>query len=211
MNSQQTVLVVGIAGSSGSGKSFFADVMCSAVTDQRVFVLSQDHYYKDLSQILEHERERLNFDHPDAIDFSLLEQHLLALKDRQPIQQPLYDFAHHNRLEKTIRIEPADIVILDGILVLAISSICQLCDIKIYVETPLDLCFIRRLQRDIVERGRTVDSVISQYCHSVRPMFLKYVRPCRDNADYIVQGQGNMIYDRDRILNDIKEVCLGGK
>ncbi|MDZ7725855.1 MAG: uridine kinase [candidate division KSB1 bacterium] len=211
MNNEQSIKIIGIAGSSGSGKSFFARVLSSAFPEHNVIILSQDHYYKDLSEVPEQERQALNFDQPEAVDFELLGTHLYALKNGEPVYQPLYDFAHHNRLSETRYVEPKDIIILDGILVLSVSSIRDLCDIKVYVDTPLDLCFIRRLQRDIVERGRTVDSVIQQYCKSVRPMFLEYVQPCRDHADVVVKGQGDMLADRERILELMNPVCMDNK
>ncbi len=198
-----SVFVIGIAGASGSGKSFFAEKIFSHVKQQGAILLSQDYYYKDLSHLHPRERENVNYDHPDAIDFPLLIKDIRKLKAYQAIEHPLYDFTVHNRKKETVRTGPAHIVLLDGILIYAIEELRSLIDFKIYVDTPLDICFIRRLQRDTTVRGRSVESVISQYLQTVRPMFLKFVQPTKKLADFVVVGEGSMEAGLRYVLNRI--------
>jgi len=189
---KNSTFVIGIAGGSGSGKSFFAQRLFQRLSNRKPIILSQDYYYKDLSHLKSEERERVNYDHPDAIDFSLLIQHIKELKAHKPIEHPLYDFTVHNRKKETVKAGPADYVLLDGILIYAVKELRDIIDFKIFIDTPLDICFIRRLQRDTQERGRTVESVISQYLKTVRPMFIKHVRPTKTFADFIAVGEGSM-------------------
>jgi len=200
---EQNVTVIGIAGASGSGKSFFAEKLKKALCGQSVVILSQDYYYHDKTEIPLPTRQTINYDHPDAIDFQLFRQQLENLKKRIPVDHPVYDFSTHNRTAETIRIEPADIVIVDGILIYAVPALLELFDLKVYVETPMDICLARRLERDVQERGRTVESVITQYFGSVRPMFLEYVSPSQKHADIVVYGLGEMKNDVERVINTI--------
>jgi len=185
-------LVVGISGASGSGKSTFVRELIKMFPPDFVAVLSQDHYYKDLSNMTPAQRKEINFDHPDAIDFDLLIAHLESLKEGKAVLCPQYDFTQHTRTSQIHRLNPAPLIIVEGILVLAVESCRTLFDYSVFIDTPLDLCFIRRLQRDLKERARSLDSVIDQYLHSVRPMYLRFVAPGKHLADYIVIGMGDM-------------------
>ena len=202
----EKVVIVGIAGASGSGKSFFADKLKSALPDKKVLVLSQDFYYKERSDMALEDREHINYDHPGAIDFDLLIEHLKALKQKKSILHPLYDFAVHNRQKEWVPAGPADVVLLDGILIYAVEALHSILDYKIYIDTPMDICFIRRLQRDTTVRGRTVDSVINQYLKTVRPMFLEFVLPGKKIANVVIVGQGSMNTSLQYVLREIKEV-----
>ena len=182
-------LVIAVAGGSGSGKTFLAEQLATALADRRPLLLSQDYYYRDRSDLSFSQRQTINYDHPDAIEFSLLIEQLQALCARKSITHPVYDFSQHNRRAETIATAPSDIILLDGILLLAVPELAPLLDVKIFVDTAMDICFIRRLQRDTAERGRSVQSVIDQYTATVRPMYLQYVYPSRQNADMIVSGE----------------------
>ena len=185
------VKLVGISGASGSGKSFFAERLASLLPCS-FLILSQDHYYQDQSEMELEQRHKSNFDHPDAIDFQLMADDLLKLKNRQAIEQPLYDFATHTRKVKTETVQPAEVVLVDGILIYSSAELLPLFDYKIFVDTPPDICFIRRLQRDITSRSRTMESVVEQYMSTVRPMFFQYVEPTKFLANRIVEGVGDM-------------------
>lgn len=192
-------LLVGLSGASGSGKSFFAEMLKTRLAGQRVIILSQDFYYKEQSHTTFQERQLVNYDHPDAVDFDLLIDHLTLLKRGQAVDQPLYDFSQHNRGPEVRTVGPAEIVMMDGILIYAVEACRRLFDYRIFVETPLDLCFIRRLRRDLRERGRSVDSVVEQYLNTVRPMYLEFVEPARQFADRVVDGEGDVSHDIDSI------------
>lgn len=193
------VKLIGVAGASGSGKSYFANALRNSLECSSL-ILSQDDYYKDRSDISLKERELINYDHPDSLDFDLLVEHLQRLKKRQAIEHPLYDFSVHNRKKQRARIEPADVIIVDGILLYAVKKCRDLFDVKVFVDTPLDLCFVRRLQRDIQERGRSAESVISQYLATVRPMYLQFVQPTIYRADLVVAGVGAMSDDVQHVI-----------
>ena len=182
-------LIIGIAGPSGSGKSFIAEQILASLPDQRGVLLSQDDYYRDRSDLTLEKRQLINYDHPDAVEFSLLAVHLRALRAGRAIEHPLYDFAVHNRKVESAQAGPADLVVVDGLLLYAVPEMLPLFDLKIYVDTPLDICFIRRLQRDVLERGRTMESVIQQFCTTVRPMFIEHVLTSRKQADLILSGE----------------------
>ncbi|MBN1558826.1 uridine kinase [candidate division KSB1 bacterium] len=196
--------LVGVAGASGSGKSHFARLLQRTLTPSAL-ILSLDDYYKDRSDIPFIERQTINYDHPDALDFDLFIQHLRALKSGCEIEQPLYDFSVHNRRDEKVKTGPAQVVIVDGILLYAVKNCRQLFDVRVYVDTPLDICFIRRLQRDIRERGRSVESVIQQYVQTVRPMFIEFVQPTLDYADVVVSGIGDMKNDVDCVIAKMME------
>jgi uridine kinase len=206
MRRENTAVLIGIAGASGSGKSFLADYLKSHLAGRSCIILSQDHYYRDRSDLVLEQRQQINYDHPDAIEFSLLINHLCCLRDRQAVEHPLYDFAIHNRKAATSRIGPADVIIVDGILIFSVPEMLPLFNLKIFVETPIDICFIRRLQRDMAERGRTAESVVRQYEKTVRPMFLQYVHPSRQQADLILAGDGTEEGKNRAILDRIIEM-----
>jgi uridine kinase len=178
--------VIGIAGGTGSGKTTVSDMIATELGPDRVVVLVQDHYYRDLSHLTSEQRAAWNFDHPAALDSDLMADHVRALKAGHPVEVPVYDFKTHTRLARTVRVEPRESLIVEGILVLELDGLRELMDLKIYVETDDDLRFIRRLQRDITERGRTLDSVGSQYLETVRPMHREFVEKSRRHADLIV-------------------------
>lgn len=204
-------IIIGIAGASGSGKTLVASNLTASLGSE-VVMLQQDAYYHDLTHLTLEERSRINFDHPDAFDHDLLLDHLRTLQQGKVIEHPIYDYAHHTRKAETRRIGPHKIVILEGILILAIPEIRDLFDIKIYIDTPQDICLIRRLQRDIHERGRDVDMVLEQYQQTVRPMFLQFIEPSKRYADIIIPRGGKNIIAIDivkskfeQLLNDLQE------
>lgn len=182
-------LIIGVAGGSGSGKTTVARAIHARLGVDAVF-LDQDAYYADLGHLSLDARARTNFDHPDAIDTDLMVHHLEQLAAGQPIEKPTYDFALHTRARETVRVEPRDIILVDGILILADARLRKLLDIKVFVEVADDLRFIRRLERDLSERGRSVESIIAQYLATVRPMHLEFVEPSRRHADVIVPEGG---------------------
>lgn len=182
-------MIVGIAGGSGSGKTLVARSIGEAL-NQRIAMLGQDSYYLDLRHLSFEERTRINFDHPDAFDHELLIRHVKQLAGGQAVEMPVYDYASHYRLKETVRVEPAPVIVVEGILVLAIPALREILDVKVFVDTDADVRFIRRLARDIKERGRTPESVINQYLEVVRPMHLEFVEPSKRYAHIIVPEGG---------------------
>jgi uridine kinase len=184
------MLIIGIAGGTGSGKTTVAKAIGRELRDERISIIHEDSYYRDQSHLPFEERIKTNYDHPNAIDKPLLIRHLKELLSGQPIEKPVYDFKNHTRDEKTERITPGDVVIIEGILALEDPELRDLMRIKIYVETDADIRFIRRLRRDINERGRTAESVIEQYKNVVRPMHMQFVEPSKRFADVIIPEGG---------------------
>lgn len=190
-------IVIGIAGGSGSGKTTIAHEVARLINDDdHIITLTQDSYYKDNTGIPMSERKKINYDHPDAFDMPLLVAQINQLMHRKAVEMPVYDFTEHTRSSKTIHVEPADIIILEGILVLADENLRNLMDIKVYVDTD-DIRFIRRLERDLKERGRSLDSVIDQYLATVKPMYHQFIEPTKRYADIIVPegGENNVAID----------------
>jgi len=183
-------LVIGIAGGSGSGKTTVAQAILQRVGPDRISFLQHDAYYKDLSGLPLAQRIEVNFDHPNSLDSELLTQHIRDLRDGRPIEVPVYDFSHHSRTTKTYTVQARGVILVEGILIFAEPYLRDLFDVKIYVDTDSDLRFIRRLQRDITERGRTTESVIKQYLNTVRPMHLEFVEPSKRYADIIIPEGG---------------------
>jgi len=183
-------LIVGIAGGSGSGKTTLVREILKLLPGQSVVVIPQDAYYKDNSQLSLEERRRINYDHPGSIDTDLLVRHLAALKAGRAIERPTYDFTTYTRRSETVHVEPTDVIIVEGILILENRRLRELMDLKLFVDTDADIRFIRRLTRDIQERGRTLDSVIQQYTETVRPMHLEFVEPSKRHADVIIPEGG---------------------
>ncbi len=180
-------VIIGIAGGSASGKSTLTKQIVSALGEEHISYISHDSYYKDLSHLSLQERALTNFDHPDSLDTYLLKQHIVALKNGEEVDTPVYDFTTHSRIsDKTIKIEPRRIVIVDGILLFSDPELCDVLDMKIYVDTDDDIRLIRRIKRDTVERGRSVESIIEQYQNYVRPMHEMFVEPSKRKADIIV-------------------------
>jgi len=189
-NATRQPLVVGIAGGSGSGKTTVVAEIVRAIGADRVTVLHQDAYYRDNSHLSAEERARLNYDHPDAFDTPLLVQHIEALRRGEAVESPVYDFAAHARLLETEHKPARAVIVVEGILILYEPELRQLMDIRIFVDTDADVRLIRRLQRDVAERGRTVESVIRQYVATVRPMHLEFVQPSMRYADVIIPEGG---------------------
>lgn len=182
--------ILGVAGGTGSGKTTVAREILEAVGADRIAVIEQDNYYKDVHWRSESELLHHNFDHPAALDNDLLVSHLIALKGGHPIEVPIYDFVRHRRTSRSRRVEPKPVVLLEGILIFVEPSLRALQDFKIYVDTDADLRLIRRLGRDMAERGRTVQDVIRQYLGTVRPMHLEFVEPSKRYADIIIPEGG---------------------
>ncbi len=183
-------MIIGICGGTGSGKTTVARRILDNVKDECVIFLQQDSYYRNLGDMPVELRHQINFDHPDALDNDLFINHVKALRAGEAIEMPVYDFSNHTRKNETIRIEPKPILILEGILIFVDAALRELMDIKIFVDTADDLRFIRRLQRDVHERGRTVESVIKQYMETVRPMHEQFVEPSKRFADVIIPEGG---------------------
>ncbi len=183
-------LIVGLAGGTGSGKSTLVQKILELLAGKSLIVIEQDNYYKANSHLSFEERQRINYDHPSALDNDLLIEHLRMLRAGQPIEKPQYDFTTHTRRPQTVHVEPADVIIVEGILVLENPQLREMMDLKLFVDTDPDVRFIRRLERDIRERGRTMESVISQYLTTVRPMHLQFVEPSKRYADVIIPEGG---------------------
>ncbi|MBZ0183570.1 MAG: uridine kinase [Melioribacteraceae bacterium] len=202
-------MIILISGLSGSGKTTVAKKLIELIGVGHVSYLHQDAYYKDQSHLSIEERDQLNFDHPDALELDLLSEHISLLSNGEIIKQPQYDFSTHTRKNEYKIVYPKEIIIVDGIHVLSYEKIRNLADIKVYVDVDSDICFIRRLQRDIKERSRTVDSVISQYLKTVKPMQELYITPSRKYADIIIKegGFNKVAIDllNEKILNQQKE------
>jgi uridine kinase len=201
-------VLIGIAGGTGSGKSTVAQEIYNALSSENIGIIAQDSYYKDQTELSIEERCKTNYDHPDAFDTPLLIKHLKSLLEWKPIEKPVYDFSIHNRKKETIRVEPRHIIILEGILILSEPQIRDLLDIKIFVDTDADVRIVRRLQRDIEERGRTMDSVINQYLNIVRPMHLQFVEPTKRYADIIIPEGGYNKVAIDIMSTKVKQIVL---
>jgi uridine kinase len=183
-------LVIGIAGGSGSGKTTLARLILERIGAERIAFLQHDAYYKDLGDLPPNQRVMINFDHPDSLDTDLMIRHVRQLKDHQPIDLPVYDFKTHTRTSNFQRVEPRPVIMVEGILIFADHTLRQLLDVKVFVDTDSDIRFIRRLERDIAERGRTTEMVIRQYMATVRPMHLEFVEPSKRYADVIIPEGG---------------------
>ena len=197
--------LIGIAGGTGSGKTTVARrIYDSLGLDSAVF-LDHDAYYKDLAHLSFEERAAVNFDHPDSLDNDLFIAHLQALLDRRPIDKPVYDFARHTRAPETVRVQPRDVILVDGILLFSEPRLRELFDLKIFVDTDADVRFIRRLGRDLQERGRALESVIDQYLTTVRPMHFEFVEPSKRYADVILPRGGQNRAGIDVVAARIRE------
>ena len=184
-------LTIGIAGGTASGKTTVARRLVERLAGHPVAFLDQDSYYRDLSTTPLAERRGFNFDHPDAFDTDLLVAHLRELKQGRPVDKPVYSFTEHSRTAETVRVNPGDAIIVEGILVLALEPVRALLDMKVFVDSDSDVRVIRRISRDIKERGRELDSVIDQYFRTVRPMHFSFVEPSKRYADIIIPHGGN--------------------
>ena len=184
-------LIIGIAGGSGSGKSTVARKVAGALPSLSVAFIDMDAYYRNFTHITLDERRRVNWDHPDAFDFDLLTRHLSELAERRAIDKPVYDFVTHLRSEETVRVEPTDVIVIDGILLFVDERVRDLCDVKVFVDAEADIRLIRRLRRDMRTRGRPLNEIIEQYLSTVQPMHLQFVEPSKRYADIIVPRGGH--------------------
>ena len=199
-------LVIGICGGTGSGKTTITERIIAAMSEESVQVLQQDHYYKDLPHLPLDERAKQNFDHPDSLDTPLLTEHVRRLREGQPIERPVYDFTQHRRRPETMRLDPRPALIIEGILIFESKPLRELMDIKIFVDTDADLRFIRRMGRDIRERGRTVESVVDQYLRTVRPMHMEFIEPSKRYADVIIPEGGYNEVGIDLVIQKIRSL-----
>jgi uridine kinase len=198
-------MIIGICGGTGSGKTTIARKIIESVGKESVILIEQDSYYRNLEDMPLDERHQANFDHPDAIDSDLLRNHIKRLKGGQNVEMPLYDFATHTRKQETEHLTPKPVVLVEGILIFAQPRILELLDVRVFVDTPDDIRFIRRLQRDIAERGRTVESVIRQYYTTVRTMHFEFVEPSKRYADVIIPEGGNSEISIELLCGKIRE------
>jgi uridine kinase len=209
MHDRPHPVTIAVAGGTGSGKTTISNAILERVGSHHIAYVPHDAYYKDLSDIPLLDRHTINFDHPDSLDTALMREHILQLQNWQPAEIPVYDFTQHQRTTQTLHLSPQPIILVEGILVLAEPSLLPLFDVKIFVDTDPDIRFIRRLKRDIEERGRTAESVINQYLTTVRPMHLEFVEPSKRYADVIIPEGGfntvaiDMVSDRIRSLLQI--------
>ncbi len=185
------MLIIGIAGGTGSGKTTVVRKIIENLPTGEVVVLPQDSYYKDSSHVPVEERQNINFDHPDAFDWELLSQHIALLKEGKSIEQPTYSYLTCTRQAETIHVEPRDVIIVEGILALCDETLRSLMDLKVFVDADSDERLIRVIKRDIVERGRTTEAVMSRYTSVLKPMHLQFIEPCKRYADLIVPQGGN--------------------
>jgi uridine kinase len=184
-------LIIGIAGGTGSGKSTVARKVAEALPEASVAFIEMDAYYRDFRHLTLEQLHLVNWDHPDAFDIDRFTDDVAALSRGEPIESPLYEFTTHSRAASTRRVEPADVVVLDGILLLALPTVRTLCDVKVFVDADADVRLIRRIRRDMAGRGRSLDSVLDQYLTTVQPMHLQFVEPSKRYADVIVPRGGS--------------------
>lgn len=206
-----TPIVIGIAGGTGSGKTTVAHVILEKVGEEKIAFLPHDAYYKDLATISLAERAKFNFDHPDSLDTPLMIEHISTLKTWQPIELPIYNFKTHTRTTQSVPVEPQAVIIVEGILIFAEPELRKTFDVKIFVDTDADIRFIRRLDRDINERGRNTQSVIKQYLDTVRPMHLKFVEPSKRYADVIIPEGGHNTVALDMVIARIESLLGNDK
>lgn len=202
MSETTQCIIVGIAGASASGKSLLARTIYNelreTVGDHQIGVITEDSYYKDQSELSMEERVKTNYDHPSALDHALLCEHLTMLMQGKAVQVPEYSYSEHTRTKNTIEVTPKKVIILEGILLLTEPRLRALMHATIFMDTPLDMCLLRRMKRDVQERGRTMESVLAQYQKTVRPMFLQFIEPSKQHADIIVPRGG-----KNRIAIDV--------
>jgi uridine kinase len=199
-------VVIGVAGGSGSGKTSVTKAINDSFKGHSILVLEQDYYYRDQSHLPFEERLKTNYDHPLAFDNDLLMEHIEKLLRFEPINKPVYDYSIHTRSDKIIAVEPKDVIILEGILILEDERLRNIMDIKLFVDTDADLRIIRRMQRDIKERGRTLDSVIDQYVNVVRPMHNQFIEPTKRYADVIIPEGGHNHVAIDLMVTKIQTI-----
>lgn len=196
------VMMIAIAGASGSGKTTLAMEIERRI-GERIILLSHDSYYKRHDELSLEQRKKLNYDHPDALETELLVEHLLKLKSGEAIDCPQYDFTMHNRSDQVTHITPKKVIVVEGILVLQNPALREMMDLKIFVDAPADICLWRRIKRDVAQRGRSLESVLSQYKDTVRPMYKQFVEPSKDYANIIIPNGGKDKAVQDMIVNYI--------
>ena len=206
-----TPLVIGVAGGSGSGKTTVVRKILEALQDTQVPVIEHDRYYRDRNELRLEERAALNYDHPDSLETDLMVRHLIELRAGRSVEAPVYDFARHARKDETETIAAGRAIIVEGILIYTDAALRKLMDVKVFVDTDDDTRFIRRLQRDIAERGRTVQSVIDQYLGTVKPMHLEFVEPSKRYADIIVPQGGHNAVAIDMLLRLIRGLATDAR
>lgn len=206
MSPQDRPVIIGVAGGSGSGKTTVCNKIYKYFTGKSIVLIEHDSYYKDQSDISFEERLETNYDHPFAFDTELLVEHLQKLQNNESIQVPIYDYTRHTRSEKTIHVDPKDVIMVEGILILEDKRLRELMDIKLYVDTAADLRIIRRIERDIKERGRSLESVIHQYLSVVRKMHEQFVEPSKKYADIIIPEGGHNVVAIDLVISKIKMI-----
>ena len=203
-------IIIGVSGGSGSGKTTVVQRGVDDLGSEQIPVIQHDYYYRDRSAVAREERARLNYDHPDALDTSLLVTHLHELRAGRPVEIPVYDFANHTRLANTVRIDPRKVVIVEGMLILAERVLRDLMDIRVFVDTDPDLRLVRRVERDVSERGRAIQSVFEQYLETVRPMHLEFVEPSKRWAHIIIPEGGFNRVGVDMLVAKIRATITAG-
>jgi uridine kinase len=204
----QRCIIIGIAGASASGKSLLANTIVKELGSEQVAVISEDSYYKDNSTLPFEKRTHINYDHPDAFDHALLIQHLKQLQAGKPVEIPIYNHTLHIREQQTRWVDAHPIIVLEGILLFAEIALRELMDIRIYMDTPLDICLIRRIKRDVIERGREMEAVLTQYQDTVRPMYSQFIEPSKHYADIIVPRGGENRIAIELIKAKIRELLI---
>lgn len=202
-------ILIGIAGGTGSGKTTLADKLVDSFGNDEVSILRHDNYYKRHDEMCYEERSKLNYDHPDAFDTELLCEHIHSLKAGKTIQMPVYDYSIHNRSDETIQVNPAPVIVLEGILIFAEQRLCELMDIKVFVDTDADVRILRRIVRDVNKRGRSLDSVIDQYLTTVKPMHDQFVEPSKRRADIIIPEGGENVVALDMLIQRVRRHLKG--
>ena len=197
-------ILVGVAGGSGSGKTTVANNLVKAFKAEDAALVEQDAYYRELINMTMEEKAKVNFDHPDSIEFELLRKHLESLKNGESIERPIYDFTTHSRKEGTVKINPSKIIIVEGILIFAVPEIRELFDMKIFVDTDADEMILRRIERDMNERGRSLESVRDQYLATVKPIYLEFCEPSKRYADIIIPRGGENKVAVDMVISTLK-------
>lgn len=205
MAEAKNTILIGIAGGTGSGKTTLADKVVDSFGRDEVSILRHDNYYKRHDEMNYEDRSKLNYDHPDAFDTELLCEHIKELKKGKAIQMPVYDYTIHNRSDKTILVEPAPVIVLEGILIFAEPSLCELMDIRVFVDTDADVRILRRIVRDVKDRGRSLDSVINQYLTTVKPMHEQFVEPSKRRADIIIPEGGENAVALEMLIQRVRK------
>ena len=196
--------LIGVAGGSGSGKTTVANNLVKAFKCEDVALIEQDAYYREFTNMTLDEKRKVNFDHPDSIEFELLKKHIEDLKNGESIERPIYDFATYSRKEGSVKINPSKIIVVEGILIFAVPEIRELFDVKIFVDTDADEMILRRIERDMNERGRSFESVKTQYLTTVKPMYLEFCEPSKRYADVIIPRGGKNKIAIDMLVSNLK-------